>query len=303
MFDFVIVGAQKCATTSLYEYLRRCESVAVPEIKEIPYFTDENLFGDKDKFDFYFEKDFISSNKVKGFAYVNLCYYYEKFHRVSEKNKNIKIIYVVRDRRDRAYSAYKYAITRGWEQEFDVSKALEKNRVNSFSEYWQFSNLTYVDHSLYGTQIEGLLKFIDKKNVLIVDFEKLKSDPEYVLGKVLDFVGADSENARRVEYKVYNKESGIRSSGLQKIVMLDNPVKKLYQAVIPSSVRGFVNKKLVRRLEEWNRSGENSNKNKIDKAAFYRELERYSSDFELDRNKLLLSDYNVVGFEKNDLYY
>jgi len=303
MFEFVIVGAQKCATTSLYEYLRQCESIAVPEIKEIPYFTDDKIYGDKDKFDFYFDKDYMKSSKVKGFAYVNISYYYEKINRLLEINPDVKLIFVVRNRADRAYSAYKYALTRGWECEKCVKLALDIKREASFKNYWEYSNLTYISHSLYGEQIEGILEYIPKENLLLVDFEKLKSDPGNVLQETLKFIGGEEEDSKNVEFKIYNKESGVRSSQFQRLIMLDNSIKKIYQFLFPSRLRSFINKRIVRKVEEWNRSGNNGLKTEVDKSEFYTEVSAYQHLFDEDSKKIDLQSFNRIGFESDGIHY
>src|SRR5579859_7000316 len=54
--DFIVIGAQKSGTTALFEYLRRHPELALPEAKEVPYFShDANYRRD---FDEYLRKAF-----------------------------------------------------------------------------------------------------------------------------------------------------------------------------------------------------------------------------------------------------
>lgn len=296
MFDFVIAGFQKCATTSLYEYFKLCASVRMPDIKEVPYFSDDNIYNCKAKYEEYFPYDYRIDEKVKGLAYVNICYFADPaVPRILDLSPRTKFILVVRDPVDRAFSAYKYAVSRGWETERDLNKALQPDREKYFKHYWEHSNLTYFAHSLYGAQVQEMLKYIPRERLVLVDFESLKRKPQFIMEQLLDFVGGSKSDASEIAYNIHNSEKVQRFFWLQRLILLDNPIKKIYQKLLPNDVRVKINRKVVRPLEMWNLSGK-SQKNQVDKKVFYTAFEQYLCAIEEDRK--LLESFNLCWIKE-----
>ena len=299
MFDFIIAGAQKCATTSLYEYLRQCESVDVPEIKEIPYYSDDSKYMAADNIEFYLGSDFLKSANTKGIAYVNTMYYAEKsVPRILKQAPNAKFIIVIRDPKERAYSAYKYAISRGWETEKDISVAINPERELTFNEYWQHSNLTYIQHSCYGIQIQNIIKYVQPKNLLVINFNDIKTEPRKVITMLLSYLNITDCSVENINYKIYNSQKSTKIKVMQKIIIRDNLIKKIYQKIMPASLRSIINKKVVRRLENWNLGKSLVDDSKL-KNFFYTELSNYDNLFDEDLKLLNSLDLNFLNINNS----
>lgn len=252
MFDFVIAGNQKCGTTSLYEYLNLSNKINVPEIKEIPYFTNNDFYGRKSKLNYYFGDYRYDTSKVNGFAYVNIGYYAEySIERILELSPSCKFVFVMRDPSERVKSAFHYSVSRGWEGELDLTKAIDIDRKHY--EYFEKSNLTYIEHSCYGRQMSKVLKYVEKENIYLIDFNDLVSDPKKVTMELLDWLGVSTYDFERDDFTPKNQAFDVKSKSLQRLIIRDNLVKKIYQYSVPNIVRGFLNKKLVRKLELMNR--------------------------------------------------
>lgn len=295
MFDFVIAGCQKCGTTSIYEYLKQCDSVCVPKIKEIPYFTNDELFGNKEYFDYHFPPEFFKADGIKGFAYANLLRFgSQAFPRLNSINPALKYIVILRDPKDRIFSAYKYARARGWEQDKNISTALNPDREELLTTYAEFSNLTYIKHSLYGEQLENALQFIDQKNLLILNFNDLVKNPKDTLVRVLSFIGAAAADINNVKFDIYNKAKTPRFPAIQNLLLHKNPIKSFYQYIFPQKLRLKVNRYITRRIENWNLSeAPPSSTVEAEKKEILNELNNYDSYFRKDKIKLLKIDPRV----------
>jgi hypothetical protein len=289
MFDFVIAGFQKCGTTSLYEYLRQCDSVTLPKIKEIPYFCNEELFGDQEYYDYYFDKDYLASNKKKGFAYANLIRFGDhSLPKLVKINPDIKYILILREPKKRILSAFNYTTARGWETKSSFSDAIIPSRENEFTSYAEFSNLTYIKHSLYGEQIENALKYIKRENLLILSFSEFVSKPEVATKNILKFIGAEPSDSSNVNYKIFNNAKVLRSPKLQSLLLQKNKVKSAYHFLIPKKLRLIINYHVTRKVENWNLSGEKAatTTKPQDKLDISDDLKNYEELFQNDLNKI-----------------
>ncbi|HLC30378.1 MAG TPA: sulfotransferase, partial [Dehalococcoidia bacterium] len=119
--NFFIVGAPRAGTTSLHAYLRKIPSIYLPPIKEINFFSqfspvewpipsidDENwyrgLFAD------------AGDRPAVGDATPTYLYDEGAAQRIFARIPGAKIIILLRDPIDRAYSHYLMAVNKGWEQ-------------------------------------------------------------------------------------------------------------------------------------------------------------------------------------------
>ena len=139
--NFLIVGAAKAGTTSLFYYLKQHPEIFMPEEKELKFF--EYLIiknklhytgpGDNkslkrvvktwDEYKNYFKK--AKNFKAVGEASVSYLYYTETIKNIKKYlGENINIIIILRNPIERLISNYKYMVMRGREKE-DLKKALE----------------------------------------------------------------------------------------------------------------------------------------------------------------------------------
>ena len=98
--DFIIIGAQRCGTSSLYRYLSKHPDVTLNKIKEVHYFSTRFFMG-LEWYKTHFPK--------KGFTGEGSPYYF--FHplspqRIHEALPNVKLILMLRNPVDRAYSHF-----------------------------------------------------------------------------------------------------------------------------------------------------------------------------------------------------
>jgi hypothetical protein len=181
MPDFLVIGAMKGGTTSLYHYLNAHPQVFMTKIKEVDFFTEELNWGKG--FDWY-TKQFAEAplEAKKGEAstsYTKFPRYSGVAPRIAEHLPGAQLIYVVRDPMERIRSHYQHNIAIGQES-LPIEKAIEHNPV-------------YLDYSRYALQLDQYLEHYDRGHVLVITSEDLRDDREATFRKVLEFLDVDTD--------------------------------------------------------------------------------------------------------------
>ncbi|MBU3002091.1 sulfotransferase domain-containing protein [Paraglaciecola arctica] len=191
---FLVVGAAKSGTTSLYNYINQHPSVFMPENKEPRFFCDYDI----EKFNFgktYFHSDITSTkeqylslfkdapvNSMCGEASTDYLACENTAQRIVDWDKNIKIIIMLRNPIERAYSEYLHAFRAKFQKEtFWESLMLEEKRKNEFYDPIFF-------HVTRGLYYKPVSEFINKLDTKIIFFEDFKNNSQKVTYDVLDFL-------------------------------------------------------------------------------------------------------------------
>ena len=252
--DFLVVGTARAGTTALHSYLRQHPDIFLPKLNEPCFFVFEggsNKFN-KGKFAFAirhfneYQQLFsrAEANQKIGEMSTPYLYLFEKTISTVKKYFNdyaeIKIIILLRNPVDRAYSQYKWRVRDGREPlHFEEAIKEEKARMNanySFDYY-------YVDRGFYYEQVKAYQA--NFKNVHFVYFDDFNSEPFPVLKDICRFLGVN-ENVNFKKIKRQNESAAPRSKSLSKLATSESALKfKLWFAlpdVIRSNVRRLFSK-------------------------------------------------------------
>jgi len=191
--NFICVGAQKAGTTTLHDILKQHPDVCLPKEKETHFFINGKYNYSKGIK--WYEKTFFSHCKCEKLigeitpAYMYLDYIPQRLY--EEIGKDVKLIFILRDPVDRAYSQY-LMNKRSQLEDLTFEDALkqEENRMKKD----EFSKLifSYKDRGKYTEQIENLLKFFPKKNMFFIIFETdFLQNKKETLDKLCDFLDID----------------------------------------------------------------------------------------------------------------
>ncbi len=196
--DFVIIGAQKCGTKSLYNYLSRHPQVRAARRKEVHYF-DLNFTKSVSWYESYFP---LSGGQPRSFKTGEASPYYI-FHphaasRIANVLPDVRLIALLRNPVDRAYSHYQHSVKFGYEK-LSFEDALQREsevlpveiqRMESDPEYNSFAHrhYSYVARGLYADQLERWLAVTDRERLLPLISERLFLDPGSVFDEVLRFL-------------------------------------------------------------------------------------------------------------------
>lgn len=193
----LILGAQKAGTSSLFGWLSKHPSVARPLIKEVHYF--DNSY---EKTRAWYEAHFLSSKTRIG---VDASPYY-LFHpraplRAFEVVPSAKLIVILRDPAERAFSQYRMNVRRGQETEtFDDAIDLEAERLGNSHEELRSGRLnvslnhqlySYASRGFYADQIREWMARYHKSQFLFLSFDDLKRRPGLVMERTFDFLGIE----------------------------------------------------------------------------------------------------------------
>jgi hypothetical protein len=250
--DFFIVGVQKTGTTSLYKYLDEHPDILMPEVKENNYFIIDKAY---EKGEAYFHKFFKSyqSQKRIGSASVHMFSNQVVPERVYKYNKDAKIIIILRNPVDRAYSAYNFALKNGWESpsnSFIDTLALQEKRVNGNDN--EQTNLSYFYVGLYYKHISNWLKWFPKEQVYILLNSDLKKNAQQVVKDVCRFLGV-SENVNINTEIIHNKSGDVRFKSIHYFIRSrDNKVKNFISNLLPFKARHLLRTKVRNGLDKLN---------------------------------------------------
>jgi hypothetical protein len=196
--DFMIIGAQKCATTTLFELLRQHPDVSMPLEKEVPLFTNPKVDHDALA---NFAASHLDAREGQLCGKVTPQYMADSAvpARIAALLPQCKLIAVLRDPIERARSHYRMGQRRGTEsRNFDTAMAelLTPQRLGSartgpvptHSEGYESESDYYLAWSEYGRILAGYRQHFPAAQMLVIYSEELATDPRGVLDRVLRFL-------------------------------------------------------------------------------------------------------------------
>ncbi|MFN0188408.1 MAG: sulfotransferase domain-containing protein [Bacteroidia bacterium] len=192
--DFLIIGAQKGGTTALYYYLRNHPEIEMEQEKELHFFDDENAFAKTPPNYLTYESQFENKKgaRIFGEATPNYLYWIPSCQRILAYNTNIKLIALLRNPIERAYSHWNMEFKRNAEfANFEFCIESEKKRLAKVHPH-QHRVYSYIDRGMYAEQIKRYKKFFNEDQLLFIKYEDFKNNNEKVLIKIFNFLGANS---------------------------------------------------------------------------------------------------------------
>jgi hypothetical protein len=251
MPNFFIVGAQKAGTTSLYHYLDQHPQIYMSPRKEPHFFegmhsefrrpglrnTPVSGFAE---YQALFEG--VSGERAIGEASASYLYSLRAPGLIKSSVPDARIIAVLRNPADRAYSNYLHCVQVGREPLGSFAEALqaEESRMrDKWGPLWY-----YKDKGFYYAQVKRYFDAFGRDRVGVWLHEDLRNDAPGTLGEVFRFLGVDERFVPDASVE-YNPSGVPRIGGLYKGVRAltaRNPV--LVERVLPARVRGYVKGRL-----------------------------------------------------------
>lgn len=236
--DFIVVGAAKCGTTSIFNYLNQHPDIFIPKVKECRFFSNlpKNFKGLGAEF---FPNTGITDEKTyfdlfKGYE-DNVCgdisndylYYYEESIKNIKRHlgENVKIVIVLRNPIDRAYSNYMHAVRDGWEDlTFEQSIIEETYRMND-NWGWPYH---YIHVGFYYKQVKAYLD--NFSNIKVYLFEDLKNQDDF-LYNLYNFLDVKKMQSGK-DNKIYNISGYPKNKFMHYFLTKDNFLKKILKPVV-----------------------------------------------------------------------
>ncbi len=197
--DFLIIGAQKSGTTFLYRMLGPHPHVRRANLKEIHYF-DHNFDKSLEWYKSHFPppRNKNDQHTVTGEASPYYIAHSLAPERVAKTIPQAKLIALLRNPVDRAFSHYHFAVRKGREHlSFEEALDAEEERLQAYRErisakqgYWPAvpGRNSYLARGVYVDQIQKWHEFFDREQLLVLKSEDYFSDPPDTLKTALDFL-------------------------------------------------------------------------------------------------------------------
>ena len=226
--DFVIIGAMKSGTTSLYDFLIKNPAIASASKKELHYFSLQHNLGKlwycsnfpSNLSRHYFYKK-TNQRLLSGEASPTYLFYPEVPGRMREILPDAKLIVILRNPVDRAHSHYHHSLRHNRETlSFEKAIKLEEERLagvrerlirDPFSCDNHYHHYSYLRKGIYADQLENWFRHYNQKQFLILTTDDLRKNPQQTLDQISDFLGVSSFQAKNLKnrnvgsYKEMNK--------------------------------------------------------------------------------------------------
>lgn len=200
---FFIVGAQRCGTTSLHHYLSKHPQICMGSEKEIHYYSIEKNYQ-KGK-DWYLSRfNNCPENIITGDASPLYIYFDFVPKRIVKDYKNAKLIFILRNPADRAWSHYSWQLRRGLEY-LNFEKALKREDKRISKNIFNKREFSYLDRGKYIVQIKRYLKYFSKEQMLFIFTKDLKQNPNQVLNDICHFLEIEQFNLENTSEVEMNK--------------------------------------------------------------------------------------------------
>ncbi len=221
--DFIIIGTQKGGTTALDTYLRQQHrQICMADYKELHYFDNDDFWTDNAPNYRYYQNLFSpkKSHKIIGETTPVYLYWNPALQRIYNYNAQCKLIVLLRNPIERAYSHWNMSRDNNKEQlPFLQALKAELERAKKQAPE-QLRTHSYIDRGLYVKQLQTLWHYFPKTQTLILKSEDLKQNPQQTLNRVCDFLGVERiENLTPIQA---NSRSYLRSiDAAEKQYLLD----------------------------------------------------------------------------------
>jgi hypothetical protein len=278
--DFLVIGAARAGTTALHGVLRQHPDIFMPAHKEPNFFAYEgdaltcqgpgadyinNSVVDRDTYAALFAD--APADARLGEASPLYLYSEKAPARIKHHVPTAKMVVILRNPVEQAYSHFMYATKQCIETEADFEKALhlENERLAAG---WQ-PLFGYSSFPRYAEQLTRYFDQFPREQFLIRRYEDYQAAPENFLRDVFDFIGVDTTFAPVTGDKV-NAGGVPKNQAFQDFLMKSNPVTKAIGLVVPQSTR--------LKIRDWLASKNMNTPDELSEAARAVLLDRLSDD-------------------------
>lgn len=243
---FFLIGAAKSGTISLDYYLSQHSNIFLPEEKDAWAFVDAS------------PNTILKSNlgilyknwkdeALIGLSQVQLLYFPEAAPRIHTYNPNAKILAVLRNPIDRAYSDYWYEKGIGWEDCVTFEEAVELEAKRKSGSFRERAQLTHLEHGHYHEQLMRYHSLFDKSQIYLCLSDDLANYPAGTVASIVRWLGLPPGKGQFDFLSTRNAAITHRSLSLQKALNVPHPlIRKLYHSLTPLDFRLFLHRTIIR---------------------------------------------------------
>ncbi|WP_461516597.1 sulfotransferase family protein [Porticoccus sp.] len=258
----IIAGAPRCGTTSLFNYLSSHPEINAATTKEVRFFLDEGYpLPSACRFEMglseyarYFPGWKACDDKVLMEASPDYLFSQTAL-RIRERLPNARLVFILRDPKERLASYYRYAMQRGFLEQTATFKDYVERQLMSEVRTDTPLHLRALEQGRYEHYLRPFREQMGDQ-LLVIDFERLRQKPEEVMMDVASFTGIDSHYYENYPFTVENDSHNLR---FMKIDQTYRYVRRRLQRVIPQGSRlrivaKWMNRKVIKKALKHNRA-------------------------------------------------
>ena len=246
--NFLIIGAVKAGTTSIAQYLAQHPQLFMSPVKEPFFFSFENqklnFSGPGDGqalrlcvtslecYEQLFET--VRDEIAIGEASTSYLYTPNAARAIHKYIPKVKLIAILRNPVDTAYSSFLHQIREGFEPEHDFQKALEQE-VRRIQENWLYF-WAYRQNGFYYKNIKTYYNLFSREQIGVFLYSDFKQDPQQFMKHLFNFL--DIDPSFQPDCSTQFNASGIpRNRILYNLATQSHIAKKLLRIITPKRIR------------------------------------------------------------------
>jgi hypothetical protein len=252
--NFLVIGANKGGTTSLYHYLKSHPQVFLSAVKEPSYFAlaglppgsrpdgvlTQTMVDTRDDYEALFEA--VDGEKAVGEASTAYLVNRRAALGIRAEIPDAKLIAILRDPTDRARSAHARAVGRGLEPLESFEAAVDEELGGCT---WR----TYVRFGLYADGLARYYELFGPQQMKVFLYEDLRDDPLRVVRDLFEWLDVDPSFTPDVSRR-YNVSAPPRTAALGRALGGGGRARSALKTLLPEQTRGWMR----RRAGSWNRT-------------------------------------------------
>lgn len=251
--NFMVIGAGKSGTTSLYEYFNQHPEMFMSQVKETNFFALEGKVvkqhdDSPEQTEHYpwsvttepeYKALFQEVSSEKAIGEVSPMYLYnEKAPKaIKARIPDVKLIAILRQPTERLYSRYMHLVREGREPSASFSDALNKGSI-----WWRRNDL--VTEGFYGKYIQRYLETFPRHQLKVVLYEDFRNHQQEVLKDLYRFLGVAEIEIGNTTVE-QNKSGKIKNPLLNQVIGQRSPFISGARKAMPGLVKSLKNNSVV----------------------------------------------------------
>jgi Sulfotransferase family len=251
--NFLVLGTAKAGTSSLYVYLKQHPDVYLSPTTEPNFFAHEgrdlNFRGPGDlkyiwddslvaTYEDYC-KQFAGVDRERAIGEVSTHNLYDAQAPALIKRylPNVKMIAMLRQPAERAFSAFAHMVRDGREETRDFRAALAREQArirDNWEPLWHYKSMGF-----YGAQLSRFYEIFNRNQIRAYIYDDFVARPLEIMQDIFDFIGVDPTFAPEMSEK-YNVSTMARSRQLHEMMMNKSPVRSALRSMVPARARSRI---------------------------------------------------------------
>lgn len=244
--NFLIVGTPKAGTTAIYHYLNQHPEIYFSPHKEPHFFSfigeQKPHWGVKTLAEYEELFEGVTTEKAIGEASTWYLYSQSAAQQIKKYIPYVKVIIILRNPIERAYSSWAFRVQCGWESivNFEQAVQAEKNRIANHYE-WDFH---YLQTGFYYEQIKRYFNLFPRNQIFICTHDSLNQDCISLLQNIFNFLEVDNNFIPDVSIR-HNQTKLAKSQLVDNLLTKSSHCKTVLKFLIPDAMRNRLRSKII----------------------------------------------------------